>query len=267
MSEHPAGDGGDGRPMRLADRVVIVTGGGQGLGQAYAHRLADAGARVVIADIATERAEETVRAIGKDRAVAVTTDVTDESSTTAMAEAVLGRWGRIDGLVNNAGGAMYPTAPIETIPRKQWDHVLAVNVTGQYLCTVAVLPAMRSAGYGKIVNICSTCFFKGTPIGLAPYIAAKGASLGLTRALAHELGPHNITVNAVSPGYIPVDTPKAVHNPEAAEALRQRVAEEQAIHRTGTPADLCGTVEFLCSADSDFVTGQVFNVDGGWTHN
>jgi len=85
--------------------------------------------------------------------------------------------------------------------------------------------------------------------------------------LAHELGPHNITVNAVSPGFIPVDTPNAVHDPEAAEALRRRVAQEQAIHRTGVPEDLCGTIEFLCSADSDFVTGQVFNVDGGWTHH
>ena len=253
--------------MKLTDRVIIVTGGGQGLGRAYARRLSDAGARVVIADLATERAEETARDIGRERAIAVHTDVTDERSTGAMADAVVDRWGRIDGLVNNAGGAMNPTAPIDTISRAQWDHVFAVNVTGQYLCTVAVLPTMRQAQYGKIVNICSTCFDKGTPIGLAPYIAAKGGSLGLTRALAHELGPHNIMVNAVSPGFIPVDTTKAVHDPEAAEALRRRVAQEQAIHRTGVPEDLCGTIEFLCSADSDFVTGQVFNVDGGWTHH
>jgi 3-oxoacyl-[acyl-carrier protein] reductase len=249
---------------RLADRVVVVTGGAQGLGRAYARRLAASGARVAVADLNADRANETAAEIG-DSALAVVTDVTDEDSTTAMAAAVLERWGRIDGLVNNAGGAMYATAPIETVARRQWDHVLAVNLTGQYLCAVAVLPAMRAAGYGKIVNICSASLFTGGPVGLAPYIAAKGGAMGLTRALAKEFGPDNICVNAISPGYVPVDTPKAVHNPAAAQALIERTQAEQALHRTETPDDLCGAIEFLVSADSDFITGQVLNVDGGWT--
>ncbi|WP_236007798.1 SDR family NAD(P)-dependent oxidoreductase [Nakamurella leprariae] len=228
--------------------------------------MAGAGARVAIADLDADRAAATAAELG-DAALAAVTDVTDEDSTAAMSAAVLDRWGRIDGLVNNAGGAMYPTAPIDTVPRTQWDHVLAVNLTGQWLCTVAVLPAMRAAGSGKIVNICSSSYFTGGPIGLAPYIAAKGGALGLTRALARELGGDNICVNAVSPGYVPVDTPKAVHDPAAAQALIERTRAEQCLHRTETPEDLAGTIEFLCSGDSDFVTGQVFNVDGGWTHN
>lgn len=252
---------------RLTDRVVVVTGGGQGLGKAYVTRLFEAGARVAAVDLAGDKAKAVATSLDLDRVVGIEADVTDGDRMLAVADEVHRRWGRIDGLVNNAGGAMYPTAPIETVPRKQWDNVLAVNLTAQYLCTVAVLDAMRDRGYGKIVNICSASLYTGGPIGLAPYIAAKGGVLGLTRALAHELGRHNICVNAVSPGWTPVDTPKAVHDGQASAALSERVVAEQCLPRVETPQDLVGIIEFLCSADSDFITGQVFNVDGGWTHN
>lgn len=257
---------GSGVTGRLTDRVVIVTGGAQGLGRAYSRHLAGAGARVVVADVAEDQAAALAGELG-DRAVAVTTDVTDETSVAAMAERAMSTWGRIDGLVNNAGGAIYPTTAVDRVGRAQWDHVMGVNLAGPWLCTVAVLPAMRRAGYGKIVNVCSASLFLGGPVGLAPYIAAKGGVMGLTRALARELGPDGIRVNAISPGWVPVDTPKRVHDPDAQQRLAERMVREQCLPRVEEPEDLCGTVEFLCSSDSDFVTGQVLNVDGGWSHH
>ncbi|MGB3437654.1 MAG: SDR family oxidoreductase [Actinophytocola sp.] len=237
---------------RLTGRVVIVTGGARGLGRAYADRLTAAGATVCVVDV--------------ERGAPYEADVTSADAVDAVVAAVLDRHGRIDGLVNNAGGAMLPSAPFDSFSRAEWSRVVDVNLTGQWVCAAAVAPAMRAAGYGKIVNVSSTVVAKGGPVGLSPYIAAKAGVVGLTRALARELGPAGIRVNAIAPGYIPVDTPKAVHSPAAAAALEERVAAEQCLPLVGKPSDLAPVVEFLCSADSDFVTGQVLNVDGGWVH-
>lgn len=253
----------------LQSRVAIVTGGAQGLGRAYAGRLLTAGAAVAIADVATDAAARAAAELGAlhgtDRVFAQHCDVADEGSVAALVERVTGRWSGPLILVNNAGGALLPSAPVDRFTRAEWDRVLAVNLTGAWLCAKAVVPAMRAAGYGKIVNVTSTMVSKGWPVGLSPYIAAKAGVVGLTRALAKELGPDGIRVNAVAPGYVPVDTKKPVHKPEAARALRERIASEQCLPRTEVPADLCGPIEFLCSGQSDFVTGQVLNVDGGWT--
>lgn len=145
--------------------------------------------------------------------------------------------------------------------------MIAVNLGGTWLCSRAVVPGMKEAGRGKIVNVSSTCFSKGYPFGLAPQIAAKGGIVGLTRSLARELGPFGIAVNAVAPGYTPVKTDGSVHVGEKAIALTGQMVEEQSMKRTETPEDLVGTVAFLISTDSDFVTGQGINVDGGWAHN
>jgi len=250
---------------RLAGRVAIVTGAGHGLGRAYAARLAAAGARVAVFDLDGDSALAAARSLGEG-AAAYPLDVSDPGQVGPAVDAVLGRWGRVDALVNNAGGALLPTAPFDTYSLEQWQRVLAVNLTGPWVCAVAVAAPMRAAGYGKIVNVSSTTVSTARPAGLAPYISAKSGVVGLTRALARELGPHHVCVNAIAPGYIPVDTPKAVHSPQAAAAVRDAVVAEQCLQQVGTPNDLCGTVEFLCSADSDFLTGQVLNVDGGWTH-
>ena len=249
---------------RLTGRVAIVTGAGHGLGRAYAARLASVGAAVAVLDVDAEAADDV--AAGLDGAAGYAVDVSDPGQVAAAVEAVLARWGRVDALVNNAGGALLPAGPFDAYSLEQWQRVLAVNLTGSWICAAAVAGPMRAAGYGKIVNVSSTTVSTARPAGLAPYIAAKSGVVGLTRALARELGPHRVCVNAIAPGYIPVDTPKAVHTPQSATAVRDAVVAEQCLPDVGTPDDLCGTVEFLCGPDSDFVTGQVFAVDGGWTH-
>lgn len=252
---------------RLSNRVAIVTGAAHGLGSAYAAQLVEAGAAVAIVDINRDGADSVAGALGSDRVFAFRADVTDSEAVAAMTAAVAERWGRIDALVNNAGGALYPTAPAETFTREQWTRVIDVNLTSTWICSMAVLPYMRAARYGKIVNVSSTTVSKGTPLGLAPYIAAKSGIVGLTRALARELGPDGIRMNAIAPGFVPISKPDAVHTPEAAARLKERIAAEQCVPVTLVPDDLAGTVEYLCSADSDSVTGQVINIDAGWVHN
>lgn len=252
----------------LEGRVAIVTGGAQGLGREYAERLLSAGARVAIVDVVPDAAAAAAEALGQDgatgRVLAHSCDVSDEAAVDSMVQRVTESWPGPLILINNAGGAMLPSRPVESFSRAEWDHVLGVNLTGAWLCAKAVVPTMRAEGYGKIINVSSTMVSKGWPVGLAPYIAAKAGVVGLTRALAKELGPDGIRVNAIAPGYVPVSTLKTVHKPEAALALRERIAGEQCLPRTQVPGDLCGPIEFLCSAESDFVSGQVINVDGGW---
>lgn len=255
--------------MTKLDGVIVVTGGAQGLGLAYARRLAQDGAHLVIADIQFEMAERAAAAICGEGGLAHASkiDVADEVSVERTFQEIAERHGTVTGLVNNAGGAFIAPCGIEDVSYAEFSKVLAINTGGTWLCTRAVVPGMKANGRGKIVNVSSTCFSKGYPPGLVPYIAAKGGIVGLTRALARELGPFGITVNAVAPGYTPVPTEGAVHRGPRADELREQIVAEQAMKRTEVPTDLVGTVAFLLSTDSDFVTGQVVNVDGGWTHN
>ena len=244
---------------RLDERVIIVTGGAQGIGRAFAMRFAEEGARVVIADVNGPEAEKTAAEIGEagGEALVSITDVSDPDATQAMAQAAMEKWGRIDGLINNAAFFQRPQVTrgaIEQISPDEWDRVMAVNVRGPFLCCRAVLPHMKARGYGKIVNISSGTFFSGR--STTQYVASKGAVVGLTRTLAREVGDYGVTVNSIAPG-------STASDPERDESNYQGRVPDRAIKRIERPEDLAGAGVFLMSSDSDFMTGQTMIVDGG----
>lgn len=246
---------------RLQGRTAIVTGAAQGIGARYAAALAAAGAAVACCDVLnTEPMAARIRDAG-GRAIALRVDVTSHESARAMAAATLEAFGRIDVLVNNAGlFANLAMKPFEQIDAAEWDRVMAVNVRGSFECAKAVAPQMRAQGYGKIVNIGSGTVFKGAPM-LLHYVASKGAVTAMTRALARELGDAGIRVNTLSPGLTASENTLA--NPAWQGAVSANNIASRAIKREVTPEDLCGTLVYLASAESDFVTGQVIVVDGG----
>ncbi len=229
--------------------VVIVTGAATGLGAVYCRELRSAGYTVVGADVAP------VADVDFD----VTVDVTDRAATERLADTVLERFGRIDALVNNA--AVYSTIvkkPFEEIADDEWARVFDVNVKGAWLCARAVAPAMRRQGRGKIVNV-SSMTVPTAPPGFAHYVASKAAIVGLTRALARELGADGICVNTLTPDYIAFDRDYDNRQPEIAAAL----AAQRVFAREQTPEDMIGALLFLVGPGSDFVTGQNIWVNGG----
>lgn len=244
---------------KLDERVIIVTGGAQGIGRAFAMRFAEEGARVVIADVNGPASERTAAEIGEagGEALVVVTDVSDADSTESMARAAVEKWGRIDGLVNNAAYFQRPqvtVGPVEQITPEEWDSVMAVNVRGPFLCCRAVLPHMKERGYGKIVNVSSGTFFSGR--STTQYVASKGAVIGMTRTLAREAGDFGVTVNSIAPG-------STASDPERDWSRSEGRVPDRAIKRVERPEDLAGAGVFLMSSDSDFMTGQTMIVDGG----
>ena len=242
--------------MRLADRVVIVTGGAQGIGRAIAQRLHEEGATIVVADL--QGAEEAAAELG---GLGVRVDVSREADTQAMASAALERYGRIDGLINNAGiySSLVPK-PFEEIDVDEWRKVYDVNVMGMFLATRAVVPAMRAAGYGRIVNIASGTPYKGVPF-LLHYVTSKGAVVTMTRAIAKEVAGDGILINTVAPGFTMSDG--VIANPVQVEKLQEISLKARLIQRDQFPEDIVGAVAFFCSPDADFITGQSLVVDGG----
>jgi len=248
--------------MRLKDKVAIVTGGGVGIGKAYAQGLAKEGAKIVVADIQDAEAKKVAADIKQEggEALAVAVDVTSAEKTQAMAAATLKQYGRIDILVNNAGlySALKKKNFME-IDGDEWDRVMAVNVKGLWHCVKAVYPAMKQQGKGKIINISSGTMLNGSPFFLH-YVSSKAAVVGFTRALAREVGTDNICVNSILPGLtISGANQEGVMTPEQLADRRKR----RALQRDQYPQDLVGTVIFLASDDSDFMTGQAIAVDGG----
>jgi 3-oxoacyl-[acyl-carrier protein] reductase len=255
--------------MRLEDQVVIVTGGAQGIGFAYCERLGQEGARVVVADINGERAEAAAARLrqAETEAFAVPMDVTRVEDTERLARATLERFGRIDALINNAAMYQRPAVtrgPFEELPVEEWDRLMAVNLRGVFLCARAVVPSMKQQRRGKIVNISSGTVFSGTP-WFAHYVTSKAGVIGFTRVLAKELGEWNINVNAIAPGLT-----QSLDEADVDQGLmeyHENRARQRSVKRLETPQDLVGAAAFLCSPDSDFMTGQTLVVDGGYAFN
>lgn len=240
---------------------AIVTGGGQGLGRAFAQALAAEGVVVAVADLDGERASRVADEIAAagGGAVGLAVDVADEASAQRMAAEAEERLGPPAILINNAAiFSALAMRPFTEIPVAEWRRVIDVNVTGAFLCSRAVVPAMARHAYGKIVNISSTTVFLGRPHYLH-YVTSKAAVIGMTRALASEVGVHGVTVNAIAPG----STETEVERATITRADRERLAATSALKRVQVPADLLGALLFFTSSDSDFVTGQTLIVDGG----
>jgi 3-oxoacyl-[acyl-carrier protein] reductase len=223
--------------------------------------MAAEGARVAVADRNGAGAERVAREIAESggSAIAVQVDVANESSVVQMVGRVVQQWSKVDILVNNAAlFSELKLRPFVEIPLDEWEAVLHVNVTGVYLCCKAVFNPMRRQGYGKIINVSSAAWLMGRQ-GYLHYVTSKAAVVGLTRALAREVGPYGITVNCIAPGATVTEVPRQTVSPEQA---RQMIAQ-RCIQRERTPADVVGLVVFLASSESDFISGQTFVVDGG----
>lgn len=253
-----------GRNFDVTGKVVIITGAGQGIGREYARQFAAAGAHAIVAEANLERArsvqDEIVSAGGS--ALAIHTDVGDATSVEEMVEQVARTFGRVDVLVNNAGiFTSLKMKPFEEIPLDEWERVMRVNITGCYLTARAVTPHMRERNWGRIVNITSG----SVPLGVRNYlhyVTSKSALIGMTNAMARELGASGITVNAVQPGGTFTEVPRETLTEEG----KARLIAAQCIPREEVPMDLVGLVLFLSTEAATFITGQTIAVDGGLTH-
>lgn len=252
---------------RLQGRVAIVTGGAKGIGVHYSKALAAEGAQVMIADIAdgSALASEIAAQHGRNSTGSMIFDVSDEAQCKALVEKTVARFGKIDILINNA--ALYaplPTLKVTEMDVALWDKVMAVNIRGPFLMVKHTAPHMIAQKYGKIVNIGSGSIVRGIP-EFSHYVTSKGAVTVFTRCMSRELGAHGICVNTLAPGYTLSDTglTNAVH----VEQSKAAAVARRALKRDEYPEDLLGTLIYLCSSDSDFMTGQVLAVDGGATNS
>ena len=244
--------------MRFAGKSVIITGGGGKIGKAYAMGFAKEGAKVALPDIAS--ADHVVKAIRDmgGTAISMACDVANEESVKAMVSETVNQFGTVDVLINNAAYFMSVwKGPFWEMTVEEFDKAMAVNVRGSWLCAKAVAPHMQKQKSGKIINISSNVALTGNP-NYIHYVTSKGALIAMTRAMARELGDWNICVNTVSPGFVVTEGRQV--DPEY-EKIR---AQQRSVKRSQVEDDLVGTVLFLSSSESDFMTGQLLNVDGGF---
>jgi len=247
--------------MDVKDKVVLITGGGQGIGRSYALAFANAHAKVVIFDTHAQNGAavaEHIQSLG-ERALFYPCDVTQPDAVRQALQSVKNQWGPVQVLINNA--AIFVTLgrqAFEDIPLPEWEQVMRVNVTGSWVCASAVAADMKHAQWGRIINVSSSTVPLGTPMFMH-YVTSKSAVIGMTRAMATELGPNSITVNCLLPGL----TDTEVDNPGRTDAMRKKIIDMQCVKRIGCPDDMVGTMLFLASDASAFITGQSIAVDGG----
>jgi NAD(P)-dependent dehydrogenase (short-subunit alcohol dehydrogenase family) len=239
--------------MKLKGRVAIVTGAAQGIGRAIAEKLTAEGASIAAVDLNGPGAEIVAAELD---GLAIQADISSEQDAQRMAAETLARFGKIDVLVNAA--AIVPFIPWDEVDFAYWRKIISVNLDGAYLVSRAVEAPMRAAGYGRIVHIASNAFMAGTP-NMGPYVAAKGGVVGLTRALATELGKYGITANAVAPGITRTEGALATPHKDSFDFVQAL----QAIPRHGLPADIAPAAAFLASEESGWITGQVLVADAG----
>lgn len=243
---------------RLEGRTAIVTGSGQGIGEAIALALTEEGAAVVVAELGEGNADtvrQKIEEVG-GTALACPTDVSQEPSVSAMIQACLGRFGKVDILVNNAG--IYPTSTVEEMTEEEWERVIGTNLIGTFLCSQAVTPHMMQQRSGRIISITSGRGLRGAANG-AHYAASKGGIIGFTKSLARELAPSDITVNCICPGVSDTAQPRGHQTDEELYANAARIP----LGRIGQPRDIAKAAVFLAGDRAKFVTGQTLVVNGG----
>ena len=255
------------RDFSVNDRVVIITGAGQGIGRELARQFAAAGAKTVIADLSLQNAESVAAEINSSggKALAIAVDVSKKESADMMVAATLKAFGRVDVLVNNASlFSNLVKRPFDEISPAEWQKVMDVNINGVFFCASSVTQAMRAQGFGRIINISSASVHRGTKNYLH-YVTSKSALIGMTNSLARELGANGITVNCIRPGTVATEVAERVASltPE----IKQRNIDLQCIPRTIVPADLVGLTIFLSTPAAAFITGQTIACDGGYTHS
>jgi 3-oxoacyl-[acyl-carrier protein] reductase len=251
--------------MRLEGKVTIITGAGQGIGEVYALGFSDEGAKVVVADIKFENAQKVADAIKAKggEALAVHTDISDEASVKNLAEKTVGKFGKIDILLNNAaiyygiGWRSWDSWSLE-----EWDRMYAVNARGTWQCIKAVAPHMIKRRKGKIINVSSGTVEFGSEIAL-PYTCSKAAVIALTMSMARALGQYEINVNCISPGFVLSEASKEMLGDRG---LAKVPTPARCLERPAYPVDMVGTAVFLASEDSDYITGQTIAVNGGNTY-
>ncbi len=240
--------------MRLKDRVAIVTGGARGIGRAIGNAFAAEGALVILSDIDVQALEAAAPAMS---ALAITTNVVDEDSVHSMVEQVMQRYGRIDILVNNAG--ICPLTPFASIARTEWDRVMAINLTGAFLCSQSVIPCMTPNHYGRIINISSVAGKMGGVTVGVHYAASKAGLLGLTWSLAKLCAPFGITANAIAPVTVETDLTR-----EWPRDVMEQMRKSIPLGRLARVDDVAAAAVFIASEEAGFITGEVLDVNGGF---
>lgn len=252
--------------IRFDGRTAIVTGAAHGFGRSIALNFAKLGARVLACDVIESELRETAR-LAKEQGAPLETgvvDVSDRAAVQAMASGALKSTGRIDILVNDAGGVMGQVGrPLEQISESDWRAIFAVNLDGAFYCSQAVAPAMKAARYGRIINISSGAGLGISLTGIQAYASAKAGQIGLTRQLAHELGPWGITVNNVAPGFVRSNPTTEKQWESYGEEGQRRLVENIALKRLGSPQDITNGVLFFASEHAAWITGQTLAIDGG----